>query len=77
MNNSTDSYNTTIHAIVPIITGVVIVCSCIGLYCYKEKNRQSEEFVEDKQNFYVNSTIYENQSTDISESLSTESISID
>jgi hypothetical protein len=54
-NETNSDYNIVEHAIFPVIAVSVAVCSCVGIYCYKEKNRNLEQEIrEEQQNFFEN-----------------------
>ena len=63
MSNTTDTEYMIKHAIIPILTVLCMFCSCVGVYCYKNKNKDKEEYVKVEQRdvirYYTNTSVME------------------
>ena len=55
MHNITDNgYNLESHLQLPILSGVIILVSCVCAYCYNDIDRDRSHFNEETTRLYVN-----------------------
>lgn len=55
MYNITDSdYNLASHLVIPILSGVIILVSCVCVYCYNDIDRDRSYINEETSKLYVN-----------------------
>ena len=58
MNNSTSEDYIIQHAILPVLSLVCLFCSCIGIYCYKDREKDIQ-YKPIKKNGFENTAITE------------------
>ena len=58
MNNSTSEGYIIQHAILPVLSLVCLFCSCIGIYCYKDREKDIK-YKPIKKNGFENTAITE------------------